>query len=107
MGGEGRPPLFRACADGDFRVVRILLESIHFKSPLGDKKRQKEYIDRKNNPLYQHTPFYMAAWRGFLDIMQYLEELNADIELVDNIKGGRKSRRIKKRRNRQSRRFRR
>ena len=22
----------------------------------------------------------MAAWRGFLDIMQYLEELNADID---------------------------
>ena len=78
--GEGRTPLFRACADGDLRLVRILLESIHFKSPLGDESRRKEYIDRKNNPLYQHTPFYMAAWRGFLDIMQYLEELNADID---------------------------
>ena len=77
MGGQGRTPLFRACADGDFRIVRILLESVHFK---GDEKKQKEYINRKNNPLYQHTPFYMASWRGFLDIMQYLEELYADID---------------------------
>ena len=74
---QGRTPLNRASIDGCLGVVRILVESIHFKD---DEANKIKYINTGSNTL--HTPFYMASWRGWLDIMQFLEENGADTTVM-------------------------
>jgi ankyrin repeat protein len=76
--GNGRSALFRACIDGHLEVAQLLCEC----GQLQDLEKRREYIN-----LVDHigkTPFFVAAWKGRLDVVQYLHEQGADVEKKDH-----------------------